>query len=181
MLPLSVFRPAGAALLLGLTACSTAPATEETGHRVTYNDFEAVDGWGPAVPSLTTEKAHSGRFAVKVDNAVEYSLGYANLLGKASTARMRKLTVRGWARREGPDGSATLVVQVTDPAQGNQQLYWEPLHFAEQVKTPGQWEQISKEYTLPAGLQASHELKVYLWRNSAAQPAYLDDLTITAE
>ncbi|UOQ75534.1 hypothetical protein MUN84_12625 [Hymenobacter sp. 5516J-16] len=147
--------------------------------QITFNDFEALDGWGTPVPSLTTEQAHSGRFSIKVDGAQEYSFNYSNALGKASTNRISKLMINGWAMRAGKDGTATLVIEITDPAQNRKQLFWQSINFADELKEVNQWQPFKREFVLPAGLTADKELRVYLWRNSAAQPAYLDDLTLT--
>ncbi|GGG44410.1 hypothetical protein [Hymenobacter glacieicola] len=168
----------GVTLLAGAAACSD-PAPGKTAQQITFNDFEALDGWGTPVPSLTTEHAHSGRFSIKVDGAQEYSLNYANALGKASTNRINKLVISGWAMRAGKDGTATLVTEVIDPAQNRKQLFWQSINFADELKEVNQWQPFKREFTLPAGLTAEKELHVYLWRNSAAQPSYLDDLTLT--
>lgn len=177
----STFRVSVAAAmgLLVLAGCSSNTETETPANLITQNDFEGLDGWVPGTPSLTTEKAHSGRFSTKVDKDAEYSLSYVNLLGKASAARIQKIKLSGWVLLAGPKATATVVVQVVDPAQDNKQVFWEGIDLSKEVKKTNEWTEVSKEFTLPANLEAGHQLRVYMWRGGAEQPAYLDDLTLT--
>lgn len=164
--------------LLGLASCSKSTETAAPANRITFNDFEALDGWTPANPSVTTVQAHSGRYSVKVDQEVEYSLGYSNLLGKASVSKLRKLRIHGWAFLAGPKSTASLVVQIVDPSQNNKIIFWDAVELAKEVKKINEWSEITKEFNLPDNVEAAHQMKIYMWRRDAQQPAYLDDLEI---
>ena len=122
---------------------------------VARNDFESLDGWVPAAPTLTTERAHSGRYAVKVDAANEFSLGYANALANTGLRPGQRLVVRGWALRTGPQAGAALVVQLVNPADEKQAVYWQSLPVSKHVITYNRWTPIGQAFTLPAALPAA--------------------------
>lgn len=169
---------AGVSLLV-FNACSSGDKLAESPqNRVTLNDFDSLDGWAPAVP-VTTEKARSGRFSIKVGPGSEYSAGYTNVLSKVSAVKISKLMVNGWALRAGLESKAALVVTITDPAKGNEQVFWQAMDIHEQVKTYNTWTKVSKEFALPATIQPTHVLQVYMWQSNASKPTYLDDLEIT--
>ncbi|WP_035565084.1 carbohydrate binding domain-containing protein [Hymenobacter sp. IS2118] len=171
---------AGSFLLAGATACSSSTKEEAVpANLVTRNDFEAVEGWGVVSPSLTKAKARSGRYAIKVDGETEFSIGYQNTLLQVSNSKLKKLHVRGWALLTGPQAKAVLVVQVTDPAKGGEQVYWEALDIRGEVKTLNHWTQVDKDFVLPATIGPNQELKIYMWRTGPDDATYLDDLEIT--
>ena len=168
---------AGAALLV-LNACSSDTQTAVPENRVTFSDFEELEGWMPAAP-LTTEKAHSGKYSVMVGNGAEFGLGYGNTLGKMSATKISKLTVSGWALRTGLQAKGVIVVAITNPANPAESVFWQALDIHEQVKTYNTWTKVSKEFTLPATIQPTYQIKVYLWLAGSTQPTFLDDVEIT--
>ena len=167
-----------AAGVLSLASCSNTDESAAPSNRITFNNFEALDGWGDPVPSLSTVQAHSGRYALKVDKDVEYSLSYTNLLGKASATKVKKLIVHGWVYVGGANATAALVIQLTAPDKNNQQLFWEGIDLRQEAAKINEWREIRKELTLPENAEASQQLKVYMWRRGSEQPTYLDDLEI---
>lgn len=183
--PLSVERQllrliAGSVLLMGMATCSS-PAKEEAvpANLVAKNDFEAVDGWGVVSTSLTNAKAHSGRYSVKVDGGIEYSIGYRNTLLQVSNSKINKLHVRAWVLLSGTKAKAVLVVQIVNPAKNGEQVYWQALDIRAEVKTLNHWTQIDKDFDLPANISSNQELRVYMWRTSPNDTTYLDDVEIT--
>lgn len=162
-----------------LASCSKTEEKAAPANLITQNDFENLYGWVSATPSLTTEKAHSGRYSVKVDKDVEYGISYISLLGKASASRVQKLNVSGWVMTADPNSTASIVVQVMNPAQGNQQVFWDNIDLKKEVTKANEWTEVKKEFTLPANVEAGHELRIYMWRSGSDKPTYLDDLTIT--
>ena len=165
-------------LLVALNACSSDTKPEVPANRITLNDFESLDGWMPAVP-LATEKAHSGRFSAKVEPGIEYSLGYENALGKVSATKISKLTVNGWALRTGGDAKSVIVVEIINPANPAEKVFWQSMDIRGQVKTYNTWTKVSKEFTLPATILPTHRLRVYMWLAGAKQATFLDDVEIT--
>ncbi len=172
----------GGTLLLGAAACSTSTKKEETpANLVTKNDFESVEGWGVSSTSLTTAKARSGRYSIKVDPEIEYSIGYRNTLLRISDVRIKKLHVHGWVQVSSFKAKAVIVVQVSDPAKGGEQVYWQALDVRNEVKTINRWTQVDQDFELPATVSGNQELRVYMWRTGPEDTTYLDDLEITKE
>lgn len=170
----------GSALLVGAVACSGGSKPGEVpANRVTVNDFESMDGWGVISPSLTTEKAHSGRYSVKVDRETEYSIGYSNPLIRVASSKIKKLHVHAWVMLGNPQAKAVIVVQVTNPAKGGEKIYWEALDVRSAAKTLNRWTEIDKDFDLPDTISSTHELRVYMWRTSPEGLVYLDDLELT--
>ncbi|QNH62119.1 hypothetical protein [Hymenobacter sediminicola] len=169
-----------ALLAVGMVSCGEKKA-EIPANQLAGNDFESIDGWmGDNTPaSLTKEKAHSGRYSIKVDPAVEYSMGYSNLLGKLSASKLRKLKVHGWVNLPNGKTEAVLVTQITDPANpAAKPIVWEGLKLTDQVKAFNKWVEVEKEIILPDNVTYANKISVYLWRTGAPEPAFLDDLTI---
>lgn len=175
-----LFRLAiGSALLVSVAACSGNKAGEVPANRVAMNDFESMDGWGVISPSLTTEKAHSGRYSVKVDRETEYSIGYTNPLIRVASTKIKKLHVHGWVMLGNPQAKGVIVVQVTNPAKGGEKIYWEALDVRSAAKTLNRWTEIDKDFDLPDTIASTHELRVYMWRTAPDGLIYLDDLELT--
>lgn len=166
------------ALALALAGCGSREAAAPA-DQIAFNDFEVVDGWsgGAPVPSLTAEQAHSGKAAVRVAPGLDYSFGYHNALGRMSPTRLAKVQVQAWVWLPDAPVDAMLVTQVRDPTQ-SKDLSWDGLALAMATKDKKKWVLVEKEVTLPEAATAKSELLVYLWRNSSAQPVYLDDLRI---
>lgn len=175
---LSRFSVLSTLLCAGLVSCSESGTEATPENLISRNDFEAIEGWGPATPSLTTAKAHSGRYSIKVDSGVEYGMSYITPLSKASPSRLQKLEVSAWAMLTGKEGNANLVVEVKNPADDSQKIFWESLEIGKESKSLNKWQEVRKIFTLPANVEPTHELRVYLWRAGATQPVYLDDVTI---
>ncbi|WP_426058269.1 carbohydrate binding domain-containing protein [Hymenobacter sp. B1770] len=171
---------ASCTLVLGAVACSSSKKEDVTPENlITKNDFESMEGWGVVSSSLTTAKAHSGRYSVKVDPETEYSIGYTNNLIRVSDRKINKIHVHGWVLLSGPKAKAVMVVQITDPAKGGPPIYWEAMNIRAEVKTLNHWTEIDKDFDLPSTINSNQELKVYMWRNGPEQTTYLDDLEIT--
>ena len=167
-----------AALALLLAGCAD-EAAKVPADQVSFNDFEAVDGWsaGAPLPSLTKEKAHSGTYSVRVAPGLDYSLGYNNLLGKISSTRLKKVKIQAWVFVPNAQANAVLVTQIHSIEQ-NKDLLWDGLDVTKEAKVINKWVQIEKEVTLPETATYTNQLLVYLWRSGSAQPTYLDDLRI---
>ena len=167
-------------LILALVSCGDKKEGSPA-NQLASNDFESIDGWvGDNTPSsLTKERAHSGRYSIKVDPTVEYSMGYSNLLGKLSPSKLRKLKVHGWVNLPNGKTEAVLVTQITDPANpAAKPIVWEGLKLTDQVKAFNKWVEVEKEIILPDNVTYANKISVYLWRTGAPEPAFIDDLTI---
>lgn len=145
---------------------------------ITSNDFESVFGWIPNNETLTRERSHSGHYSIKVDDKHEFSLGFDRELGQIDPRKLKKIKLEAWAFLPSKNASAMLGLQVMDPATG-QVVMSDGIPLVEAVEADKQWVPISKEVTLVDSIAPTNHLKVFLWRNSATEPAFLDDLRIT--
>ncbi|MBD2766894.1 carbohydrate binding domain-containing protein [Hymenobacter sp. BT664] len=163
-----------------LAACSGPGADPNEANLLASNNFESVDGWtsGMPVPSLTKEKAHSGRYSVIVDPKVEFSLGYTNFLRALSASALKKVKVQAWILVPNRNAAANIVLQIVDSADLQRKPYfWQALDVMQQVKKDNQWVEVAQEFTLPANTAPTHMLSTYLWRRGD-QRVYMDDLRI---
>lgn len=169
-----------ATVVAALFGCAD-EAAKTPANRITFNDFEAVEGWNAeaSLPSLTKERAHSGTFAVRVGNGVDFSLGYRNALGKIGRERPRKIKVQAWVYVPSAQANCLLVAQIHSQEQ-NKDLFWDGIKLTETTKALNKWVLVEKEMTLPATVPADSQLLVYLWRNDSPQPTYIDDLSISS-
>ncbi|HEX8425817.1 carbohydrate binding domain-containing protein [Hymenobacter sp.] len=164
---------------LYLTACGD-KAADKPANQLTHTDFESIDGWlgDNTSNSLTKEKAHSGQYSIKVDPAIEYSIGYNNLLGKLSASKLRKIKVSAWVYLPKGSSDAVLVTQVVDPANATKPILWDGLRLADQVKTNDKWVNVEKEIALPDNVSYANRFNIYLWRTSSPGTAFIDDLSV---
>ncbi|MCR5887955.1 hypothetical protein LRS06_09215 [Hymenobacter sp. J193] len=166
--------PAVVALLL-LAGCSTPPPTACV---LLDTDFEQFDAWGvPAPPFLTSDQAHSGRFSYRILPGAEYGGSYLTKLDKCATLP-RKLRVSGWVYA--PSGrirTTSIVVQVV--CHGRRPDVWEALDVSEKVKRYQVWVPVQKYIRLPADLDPSDEVKVYVWHpDLTGEAAFFDDIKL---
>jgi len=145
-----------------------------------HNDFDSLAGWLGMTPppSLTREKAHSGTYSIKVDSNTEYSIGYTKPLGQMSAARVTKLRLEAWVWVPSPASSALLVSTLAEP--GAKPLSWNGFDVAKAVTKYSEWVHVSKVIDVPAAATINTLFNIYLWRATAPQPIYLDDLKISA-
>lgn len=168
-----------ASLLAGVASCKSESSESIPANRLASNDFEAVEGWGVNSSSITTAKAHSGRYSVKVDKESEFSVGYRNTLLRMSNTKISKLHVHGWALMTGAKAKAVIVVQISEPGKPGPPTYWQALDIKGELKTLNHWTEIEKNFDLPANLAPNQEIQVYMWRTSPDDATYLDDLELT--
>jgi hypothetical protein len=176
-----LFRlPSRLALLAGgalaLASCGGADS-ENTANLIAANDYEAVIGWGGDANSITREHAHSGHYAVKVDAAHEFGLGFGMPLGEATSRKPQLLRISGWAYKTDDKATARLGLQIFDAAAGKE-VFGDGINYADQVKDTKKWVHISKDIKLPETVNSTQQLRVFLWRAAATSPAYIDDLHI---
>lgn len=144
-------------------------------------DFETLYGWIPEEQSilLSQEQAHSGKYSVKVDPQHEYSLTYRTVLGALHDTHVSSLKLSSWVFVPNAEAQASLVVAVSDRGEKPKDLLWEGINLQPEVDGKyGQWVNISKELTLPATINSTHQLSIYLWRTGGDKAIYLDDVTI---
>lgn len=171
---LSVAAVAG---LCFITSCGGS-AAEDDANLIASNDFEAVVGWMADPNTVSREKAHSGHYSVKVDAGHEFGMGYNLPLGQATARKPHKIRLSAWAYMTDDKSAARLGMQLFDPAAGKE-TFGDGIKYAEQVKEARKWVKITKDITLPETATSSQQLRVFLWRDGATSPAYLDDLRVS--
>ncbi|AMR27909.1 hypothetical protein A0257_12975 [Hymenobacter psoromatis] len=182
-MPTPTFRfwlaPLAGLSLLAATSCKQDSTTDGTSTLLAFNDYEAVVGWVPnPSPSVTSERAHSGHYCVKVGPQDEFGMGYAMVLEKIIDHRPRKLRVEAWGFMTDANATAKIGFQLFNAAQ-DKVLFSDGIEYADAIKTPGKWVKISKDITLPADVAGNQQIRVFLWRSVAGSPAYVDDLKIS--
>jgi hypothetical protein len=162
-----------------LSACSGSDtATPDDSKTITRIDFESSEGWMPTTQALTREQAHSGKFSTKVDGSTEFSMGYSNLLGRMSPARLRKIKLQAWVYLVSDKSQARLGIQIVDPVTGKE-VFGDGITLTDQVKSYKKWTEVSKEITLPENITATQTMKLFLWRGSASTAAFMDDVQVS--
>jgi hypothetical protein len=162
-----------------LSACSgPEPSNPDATKLITSNDFESLDGWIPAAPALTRDQAHSGKYSTKVDANNEFSVSYFSTLGRMSPSRLHKVKVQAWVYLASSKSQARLGMQIVDPNTGKE-VFGDGINLANQVKSYKKWVEIEKEFTLPENISADQVMKLFLWRDSAGDTAYLDDVKLS--
>jgi hypothetical protein len=171
------------ALLSSLSACHSnsnpSSRSADAPGVLTFADFEQSIGWGDADPaSLTTEKAHSGRWSVRVKPDVPFGYTYARTLGDMSSTPLTRLVLEGWVLRVAASSTAKLVVQVNASATDDTKVFYKAFPVQEAVTKFGEWTAISVPIVLPTSAAKTNKIKVYLWNFEATSPTYLDDVTL---
>ncbi|HSI91159.1 MAG TPA: hypothetical protein VK927_08580, partial [Adhaeribacter sp.] len=110
---------------LGLAACSglenESEVAVDTETVVTFNDFEGLDGWAEVPASVNKERAHSGKYSIKVDGNNEFSFGFQKQLGQITQSRPKQFTLSAMAFVPSQEaGKAALVLSLTDPVANEQ-------------------------------------------------------------
>lgn len=165
---------------LVISACSSDKKPDNDGV-ITANDFEAVAGWNSDLSLLEKNHTHSGQYAIKVDRDHEYSFTYQMPLSAINNReRIKTLHLEAWAYLISDKSNGDLVVQIVDPAQKNKAILYDAIKLGDEVKTYNTWVKVSKDIVVPDSVVAAHQLQLYLWRNSATEPIYLDDVKLSA-
>ncbi|WP_201977645.1 carbohydrate binding domain-containing protein [Hymenobacter rubidus] len=172
----------GSLVALTVAGCGGSDSSAADPSLLVSCDFDTLAGWLPEAQSgmLSRDKAHSGRYAIKVEPGHDYSLSYKAPLGQLHETRVKKIKVTAWAFVPTADAKASLVVTVgnSDPAN-DKPLMWDAVEV-NSTKDTGKWTEVSKEFTIPDNAMPTSPLGVYLWRTGGSQPVYLDDLRIKA-
>jgi len=167
----------------GLAGCHYHPAYPEVReHRLFFNDFEHLDGWlpDPAVAAtLTTERAHSGRYSVMVDAAHPFSVTDHAKLNELVSLRPRRMHLSAWIWVENSQDDAQLVFSagLPDDPEGKSKVYSQV--FLVDNWPYRRWTHVSRDIDLPPEISSQTNLSIYLWNNGAPDRVFADDWELT--
>jgi hypothetical protein len=167
------------AVLLSLMSCLFACSKSEnlSEDAIARNDFEMLDGWGGcSSPSLTKERAHSGKYSVKVDKDVEFSLGFDKVIWELVPNKPKKLKLTTWVYLPSAEGKAILGFNLIN--ENNQDAGGASIKLEEEVKEYKEWVKIERTIDVPKEVTQNYKVRSFLWRASASVPVYMDDMTI---
>lgn len=169
-----------ALLAAALSACSSDNAAADPGNVLAQNDFENLLGWvGVNDPSITLDRAHSGRYAVKVGPGVEFGGTYTREMGQMAPIKPKALKVTAWVWIPNTKDEGNIVLSITRPSENNKALFYETLTLAESAKATKEWQRIEKTFTLPESITSTDQLKVYLWRGNTDDAVFMDDIELS--
>jgi hypothetical protein len=161
-----------------LVSCTESASDDSANAKyIMKNDFESLAGWLPANNSLTTEQAHSGKYSIKVDKSQEYSMGFGDLLSKVTSRKPHRVNLSGWAYLPSNKATAHYQLQILDPSTG-QSIFQDGIILSDQIQAYKTWMKVEKEIDLPENIVSAYEIRVYLWRASAEEPTYIDDVAL---
>lgn len=176
-----VGRYLAGSLLLLVAGCNYQPAYPPVRERrVFFNDFEQLAGWLPTPdPSLTTERAHSGRYSVKVGPGLPFSLTYRLRLGDAFSMRPRRMHLSAWAWVEDASDDAQLTFSMSAPNDPQDKSKFYTQAFLSSNWPYKRWTHISRDFDLPPEVSSEAVVAVYVWQNGAPHTVYTDDWELT--
>ncbi|GAB3861133.1 hypothetical protein GCM10028822_40140 [Hymenobacter terrigena] len=167
-------------LSLGLlSACSSdTKSTSASGDKIiTANDFESTAGWDVSPTMLDRGRAHSGKYAIKVDKDHEFSLTFDTPLGQASPTKIKTVHLEAWAFLPSDKSTGVLGVQIMDA--NNQQVFGDGIKLGEVVKSHNKWVQVGQDFVLPDNITAAQHIRMSLWRADASDQVLVDDVKLS--
>ena len=165
----------GGFLLLGLLAGCTTSGDDH--YLLVDSDFEQFQGWVDPLPAfLTTEKVRSGHYSFRVSDNTEFTNACHTTL-EGLPFLPSKLRLQAWTYLPGRFiGSTMVVLQVN--CHGRRPNLWSGLALEQVVTRYEQWEHLTKTISLPADLDPTDEVTVYVWCPTGGPPRYFDDFTL---
>lgn len=160
---------------MGLLACSSENSPNKI---LVSNNFDGLAGWGFEHPSLTSQRAHSGKYAIKIDPIIPYSMSFNQILGTLTNQKPTRIQVEFWAYIPSAEAKARFVCSFKDLKNGKDTFY-QDFNIIDKTSNYREWAKITKRLEIPAGVNLSDNFSCYLWRPEDSNEAvYLDDLKI---
>lgn len=171
------------AVLFGLTllnSCSGDKSGSAVGEKVIMaNDFESVAGWNVDPTLLDRGHAHSGQYAIKVDQTHEFSLTYDMALGLASPVKVKTVHLEAWAFLPSNKSTGVLGIQLMGGPTNSDGVFGEGIRLGEVVKKYNEWVLVSKDFTFPDNITPLEHIRLSLWRADASDRVLVDDVKLT--
>jgi hypothetical protein len=168
-------------LSLGLLASCSSDGTSTTQKEkiITSNDFESVVGWNSNAGTIDKGRAHSGKYAIKVDQDHEFSLTFDMPLGEATPSKLKALHLKAWAFLPSEKASGILGIQIMEPGTDVKQIYGDGIKLGEAVKSYNKWVEVEKDFVLPDNITADQHVRLSLWRAGASEQVLVDDIELS--
>ena len=178
------FLTIGGLAIAGLLTAGCHPRDGRTTPRqreLAHTDFEGFKGWAPAMmPYLATDKAHSGKFSLRVDGQHPYSPTFRAELGQLFSHRPRRITLGAWVWVPDFRDDAVFVVVISNPDNPDNPVFRKEV-FLNDSSPFGAWKWVSRDLDIPLNTYFSSrsQLVVYLFAKDSSNPVYADDLLLT--
>ena len=178
------FFTTGWLAVAGLLAAGCQPRDGRTTprqHELAHTDFEGFKGWAPAMmPYLATDKAHSGKFSLRVDPQHLYSPTFRAELGQLTSHRPRRITLGAWVWVPSFRDDAVFVVVISNPENPDNPVFRKEV-FLNDSSPFAAWKWVSRDLDIPLNTYFSSrsQLVVYLFAKDVMSPVYADDLVLS--
>jgi hypothetical protein len=147
--------------------------TKKPGVSSFSNDLEAT-GWMNLV-TLTKEVAHSGRFASRIDSAMQYSFGFTEYFKNINDTLPEKVDASLWILFPKTGIKCDLVVSIDSVGKN---IFWSGLPLGDSITKANEWKEIKASIALPANIMSTDKISIYVFCNEK-KTLYVDDLKIT--
>jgi hypothetical protein len=170
--------------LLVMSACAAHdPLPDIDANTITFNNFEGGNGWSSDPNRNDPSKvmkgtAHSGQYALRVDQNHEFSLTFDLPLGKISSSKFKGVHLDAWVFMPSAKATAAIGMQIVQP-DGSIAVNGSDIKFGEAIKTYNEWVPVSTDFVLPDNIIPAQRLRVFMWRASASEEAFLDDVKLS--
>lgn len=139
--------------------------------------FEKSDSLSAtALPALTTEKSHTGRFSIRTDSLHKSITLYQGKMGRLCAHQPRRFIVSAWVWVPSFKDDASLIFAISnapDPAPFFQQTL-----YLSDTGSFGKWKLITQSIDLPNSTHPQSQLIITLAGQDSNQPVYVDDLEV---
>ncbi|TGE20593.1 hypothetical protein E5K00_21600 [Hymenobacter aquaticus] len=151
-----------------LTSCSAVP------EKVVQIGFEDIDGWVRTPPAwLTDSTAHSGRWSGQLLATADFGPGFSRTWQDLNNPKTIRVGSWVWL----PHGRVHTALAI-EIKRGEESLYYQNLGLQDVVKRYDQWELVHQTHELPADMQPSDVIKVYVWQWGGHYTIKYDDMFV---
>ncbi len=152
---------------------TNADAERKTTFEMNY-DFEEIKPTGKDSLLVSTDFAHSGNNAIKLDKNTEYSPGITEKMEKISPNGIGNADASVWIYL--PDTATTAALVISFESSGKT-IDWYAVPLKDFVRSPNKWMQVVGSRKLPKAATKDDIMKVYIW-NQDKNTLYFDDLSV---
>jgi hypothetical protein len=177
-------KSSGLVVMLLLSGCvAPAPQLDIDANTIMFNNFEGGGGWSSDpnrndASLIMKGLAHSGQYALRVDQNHEFSLTFDLPLGKISPSKFKGVHLDAWVFMPSAKATAAIGMQIVQP-DGSIAVNGSDIKFGEAIKTYNKWVPVSTDFILPDNIIPAQHLRLFMWRADASEEALLDDVKLS--